>query len=171
MAESERRWTLLVYRIPSQPSRLRLQVWRKLQGLGAAYLQDAVCVLPARSDLQAEFEETAHAIREMGGTATLFCAQPLGEGEDEAVLQAFRELADERYRSILGRIEAALALLQGQVSVGSIEVAEESLMRERVAFLRAQRIAYVGGTLEPKVEEALEKLRKTLDEIRAALLA
>ena len=171
MTKSEHKWTLLVYRIPSQPSRLRLQVWRKLQGLGAAYLQDAVCVLPSRNDLQIEFEETAHIIREMGGTATLFHAVPLSEGEDEAVLQAFRDLADERYRAIIGRIGAALEILQGQVTVGDIEVAEESLMRERVGFLRAQRLAYIGGTMEPKVEALLETLRKTLDEIRAALLA
>ncbi|HSI72061.1 MAG TPA: Chromate resistance protein ChrB [Fimbriimonas sp.] len=171
MAESEHRWTLLVYRIPSQPSRLRLQVWRKLQGLGAAYLQDAVCVLPAREDLQVELEETAQIIRSMGGTATLFHAVPLHDHEDDAVIKAFKDLADERYRAILGRIESALQILSGRVTVGDVEVAEESLMRERVGFLRAQRLAYIGGTIEPQVEEKLEQLRKTLDEIRAALLA
>ena len=29
-------WVVLIYRIPSQPSRLRLQVWRKLQRMGEA---------------------------------------------------------------------------------------------------------------------------------------
>jgi hypothetical protein len=172
MASSEHKWILLVYRIPSQPSRLRLQVWRKLQGLGAAYLQDAVCVLPERDDLRVEFEETAHIIRDMGGTATLFHSVPLSEGDDEAVITALKALADERYRAIKARIEVAMAILQGNnVTVSDIELAEESLMRERVAFLRAQRIAYLGGTTESEVDAALEELRVTLDEIRAALLA
>jgi hypothetical protein len=121
--------------------------------------------------LQSELEETAQIIRSMGGTATLFHAVPLHENEDDAVIKAFKELADERYRAILGRIEASLTILSGRVSVGDVEVAEESLMRERVAFLRAQRLAYLGGTIEVQVEAKLEQLRKTLDEIRAALLA
>src|ERR687898_153907 len=36
------RWVLLVYRIPREPSRHRVAVWRKLRDLGALYLQDGV---------------------------------------------------------------------------------------------------------------------------------
>lgn len=166
-----RSWTLLVYKIPSQPSRLRLQVWRKLQTIGAVYLQDAVCVLPANTEHQAEFVDVAASIREMGGTASLLTAAPFGDGEDDAVVQGFRHSADDRYKIILARIETALELLHSDVDIADIEVAEESLMRERIAFLRAQKIAYFGGTIEPQVEEKLEALRLMLDEIRAAMLA
>jgi len=33
------RWLLLVYRVPSEPTRLRAAVWRRLKSLGAVYLQ------------------------------------------------------------------------------------------------------------------------------------
>src|SRR5437899_2513667 len=48
MATESQKWTLLVYRIPAQPTRLRLQIWRRLQKMGALYLQNAVCLLPSR---------------------------------------------------------------------------------------------------------------------------
>ena len=37
---------LLVYRLPREPSRHRVAVWRKLRDLGALYLQDGVAALP-----------------------------------------------------------------------------------------------------------------------------
>jgi hypothetical protein len=38
------RWVLLVYRLPREPSRHRVAVWRKLRDLGAHYLQDGVAL-------------------------------------------------------------------------------------------------------------------------------
>ncbi|MDT5002323.1 MAG: hypothetical protein QOK12_4428, partial [Mycobacterium sp.] len=40
-------WLLLVYRIPSDPTRLRAAVWRRLKSLGAVYLQNSAAALPA----------------------------------------------------------------------------------------------------------------------------
>ena len=39
-------WVLLIYRLPREPSRHRVAVWRKLKDLGALYLQDGVAALP-----------------------------------------------------------------------------------------------------------------------------
>ena len=88
-----------------------------------------------------------------------------------SVNTGFRASADDRYKTILSRINTALDLLKQDVDMADIEVAEESLMRERIAFLRAKKIAYFGGTLEVQVEEKLEQLRLSLDEIRDAMLA
>src|ERR1041385_1026342 len=101
MARAPNSWTLLVYKIPSQPSRLRLQVWRKLQRMGALYLQDAVCVLPSRPDLDENMQYIAVAIAEMGGTYHLFQASAffpdgaarLGEGFRALAAAAFDKIA------------------------------------------------------------------------------
>jgi DNA-binding transcriptional regulator PaaX len=47
VTEAPSTWTLLIYTIPSQPTRLRAAIWRELKKLGAVYLRDGVCVLPA----------------------------------------------------------------------------------------------------------------------------
>src|SRR5262249_57473118 len=40
------RWLLLIYRVPSEPSRLRATVWRRIKSLGAIYLQNSAAALP-----------------------------------------------------------------------------------------------------------------------------
>ncbi len=42
----ERRWLLLVYRVPSEPSSARSAIWRETKRLGALSLQHGVCLLP-----------------------------------------------------------------------------------------------------------------------------
>ncbi|GAY10922.1 Chromate resistance protein ChrB [Pseudonocardia sp. N23] len=39
-------WLVLIYRVPSEPTRLRATVWRRLKGLGAIYVQNSVAALP-----------------------------------------------------------------------------------------------------------------------------
>src|SRR2546427_11838557 len=98
------RWTILVYRIPANPSRLRLQIWRKLQRTGALYLQNAACILPARPDLDENMQYIAAAIEEMGGTAHLFTAKMPLPGADERIITEFRALADGRLEEIVARL-------------------------------------------------------------------
>jgi hypothetical protein len=41
-------WLVLVYRVPSEPTRLRAAVWRRLKALGAVYLANSVAIMRAR---------------------------------------------------------------------------------------------------------------------------
>ena len=65
------RWLLLVYTIPTTPTRLRALIWRRLKELGAIYLRDGVCVLPDKADTRARLRLVANKVREFGGQATL----------------------------------------------------------------------------------------------------
>lgn len=155
------RWTLLIYRIPPQPTRARLSVWRKLQALGAVYLQDGVSALPSRADLDENMRVVAEDIASFGGSAMVFRAEPTGTDED---LQAiFRAAADKRYAPIESELESCRAKMEGQVSLADVESIEQDVTRNRIAYLRAKRISYFGGDLEESIEALLRELRRTLD--------
>ena len=158
-------WTLLVYKIPSHPSRLRVKVWRKLQTMGALYLQDAVCLLPCRADLDENMQYVADCIQKVGGTAHLFAASSqLVEGAEQ-VKEQFRLLADDRLNEIAGRLEKIQSTLECAREPGALERAEEDWQRERVAYLRARRVAYFGSTGEDKVDGRLDTLKASLDQL------
>src|SRR4030095_15647370 len=72
------RWVLLVYRIPREPSRHRVAVWRKLRDLGALYLQDGVAALPEDAVTREQLEWLQLRVREAGGEATLWEARDYG---------------------------------------------------------------------------------------------
>jgi len=48
---------------------LRVAIWRKLRSLGALYLHQSVCVLPARPDVRREIRRLVDRVRANGGTA------------------------------------------------------------------------------------------------------
>src|SRR5215211_1828451 len=70
------RWVLLVYRIPREPSRHRVAVWRKLRDLGALYLKDGVAALPEDAVTREQLEWLQLRVREAGGEATLWEGGP-----------------------------------------------------------------------------------------------
>jgi hypothetical protein len=158
-------WVLLTYRIPSQPSRLRLQVWRKLQRMGAVYLQNAVCILPARDDLVENMQYVAGMIEEMGGSCHLFSASSLLPDGDERLQAEFTAQADDTLQEIVNRLDKVREALEQAASPSALEQAEEELKRERVAYLRARRLAYSGSTKGDEVDARLESLRQELDDL------
>lgn len=158
-------WTLLVYKVPNQPSRLRLQVWRKLQGMGALYLQDAVCLLPARDDLSENLHYIAQMVEEMGGACQLFSASALLPDGAQQIVADFQRLADSRLEEVLTRLDKIAASLESAASPSGLEAAEEAMKRERIAYLRARRLNYFGSVREAEADARLEQLRQTLDDL------
>lgn len=62
-------WVLLTYKVPTQSSRARVAVWRDLKRLGALYLQQAVCVLPALPELLVALDLVRKRIDDLDGTS------------------------------------------------------------------------------------------------------
>jgi hypothetical protein len=60
-------WILLSSRLPREPSRLRLSIWRRLKRIGAVLLHDSVWILPADAKTREAFEWLAEEIEEQGG--------------------------------------------------------------------------------------------------------
>ena len=90
-------WILLSSRLPREPTRLRLSIWRRLKRIGAVLLHDSVWVLPTDAKTREAFEWLAEEIEERGGTALTWEAQSLSAEQDRAIVQRFRAEADERY--------------------------------------------------------------------------
>ena len=158
-------WTLLVYKIPTQPTRLRLLIWRKLQAMGALYVQNAACLLPARADLDENMQYIAAQIEEMGGTCYLFAAFAILPGSAERLVDEFRVQADNGLEVIIERLDRVSDALDTAASPSALERAEGDLKRERVSYLRARRLAYFGSTKEPEVDMRLDALKRSLDEL------
>ena len=93
-------WILLSSRLPREPSRLRLAVWRRLKRLGAVLLHDALWVLPVDPRTREAFEWLAQEIEEQGGTVWVWEAASLSPEQDQPVVEQFRREADARYHEI-----------------------------------------------------------------------
>lgn len=98
-------WNLLIYRVPSQPSTRRVYVWRKLKGWGGLYLQQSVCVLPQRQELQQQLGKLAAEIVEGSGEADLLTVVIEDDAQNLRLIERFQQQANEEYQEFLGRCQ------------------------------------------------------------------
>jgi len=103
-------WLLLVYRVPSEPTRLRSTVWRRLKSLGAIYLQNSAAALPASVSAERALRKLRSEIIDMSGTALLLSCTVLAGQQD--ILAAFQAARDDEYAEIVDKCEDFL----GQVT-------------------------------------------------------
>jgi Protein ChrB, N-terminal len=102
------KWLLLTYRLPSEPSRHRVAVWRELRRVGAVALQQGTWAVPARSGFVAAVSKAVELIERADGEALLFDASPQGDpmaGRLEALFSAERELEWEEFLSECTKFE------------------------------------------------------------------
>ena len=131
-------WVLLSYRLPREPSRLRLAVWRRLKRLGATVLHDAVWLLPADARTREAFEWLAEEIEEQGGTAFIWEASSFGTAQDSAIVAEFRTEADERYAAIADSAAALSRLARRRRPPGRARL--DQARRQLAGLERALRL-------------------------------
>lgn len=100
-----RRWLLLLYKVPPEPTANRVSVWRKLKRLGAVLLHDAVWVLPPSPRTMEELQWLVSEIRDRGGEGMLWEGSLCLDGHDEELVQQFAAQVDAAYADILAGLE------------------------------------------------------------------
>ena len=100
-----RQWLLLTYKVPSQSSRARVAVWRDLKRLGALYLQQAVCVLPAVPEVVTALEQVRQRIDDLQGTSFSASLADLSESDQAQLVDGFRANSERDYAEIIEECE------------------------------------------------------------------
>jgi hypothetical protein len=148
------RWVLLVYRMPREPSRHRVAVWRKLRDLGALYLQDGVAALPEDAVTREQLEWLQLRVREARGEATLWEGRPGTMAEEAELVEAFRSSREEAYRTIIAGAER----LRRKAEMGG-SVLEQLGKLER-EFRAERRRDYFRSPLRLEAAKALKAARE-----------
>ena len=151
------RWVLLVYRVPREPSRHRVAVWRKLRDLGALYLKDGVAALPEDAVTREQLEWLQLRVREAGGEATLWEGRPGTAAEEAELVEAFRSSREEAYRTIIAEADH----MRRKAQMGSSGVLGQLGKLER-EFRAERRRDYFRSPLRVEAAQALKAARKAV---------
>lgn len=149
------RWVLLVYRIPREPSRHRVAMWRKLRDLGALYLKDGVAALPEDAVTREQLEWLQLRVREAGGEATLWEGRPGTVAEEAGLVEDFRHSREEAYRAIMAEAER----LRRKAQMGGGGVWEQLGKLER-EFRAERRRDYFRSPLRLEAASTLRAARE-----------
>jgi hypothetical protein len=157
-------WRLIIYRLPAEPSRHRVAVWRELRRLGAVPLQQGTWVLPEGEGFDAGLTQVIATISEAGGQPVVLrvADDDIGTVGLQDLFTAQREAEWGEFLSDCGKYEAELAgeVAKGKLTVEELDEEEESLERLR-RWYRAIRARDVYGA--PSAGDAERRLKECAD--------
>jgi len=137
------RYMLLIYQVPSQPSGIRVGIWRELKKMGALYLQQSVCILPEKEALLTALQKIAERITEQGGNYHLLPLNALPEEEDSKIVDGFIAQSNLQYDEIIENCE-----------VNFSKEIEFETFRQNFTYAEAEEIG-----------QELEKIRRWYDRV------
>src|SRR4030081_2744377 len=104
-------WLLLIYTVPTEPSRKRAAIWRDIKRIGAVYLRDGVCALPERPETTVAMRAIAARVDEFEGQATLVESARLRAARAGWIVDQARTARAAEYADIAREAEQFLAHL------------------------------------------------------------
>ncbi|MDQ6816759.1 MAG: ChrB domain-containing protein [Actinomycetota bacterium] len=159
-------WLVLIYRVPTEPTRLRAAVWRRLRSLGAVYLQNSAAVVPRSAERERALRNLRNEIVEkMNGKAYLISAKTLA-GEPD-LISTFNAARDDEYEEVLDKCRDFLAGIQKEIdeehyTYGELEENEEDLNKLRRWHLKVKARDALGASKAADVDVALEECSTAL---------
>jgi hypothetical protein len=169
-------WRLITYRLPTDPSRHRVAIWRELRRLGAVPLQQGTWAVPQGEPFDAGIAQVIAQIAAAGGQPVV-----LGIADDEAsttqletLFTAQREAEWAEFVSDCGKYEAELAdeVAKGKLTLAELDEEEQSLERLRRWYRAIRRRDLFGApgaaTAEQRLKEAAEALERFADQVYQA---
>jgi Protein ChrB, N-terminal len=155
-------WLLVTASSAGAADSLRVAIWRKLRSLGALYLHQSVCVLPARPDVEREIRRLVDRVRANGGTARVLRIAFDDVNEEAQVISELQAARDDEYGEVLARVPAFLDELTSErdrdrATYEEVEESEADLERFRAWLAKIDRRDYFGAPRRAEAHAAVER--------------
>ena len=144
-----------------------MKVWRRLQGIGAVAVKNAVYALPATPEAQEDFEWLLREIVQGGGEA-IVCEARLVEGlTDQEVRALFDRARDEDYEELAKELRALTAALGDDPPAEHRAEVKAQLARLKARLAQITAIDFFGADGREAAEGLLLELEGRLREEEA----
>jgi hypothetical protein len=172
---NERDWLLISASTAGGAGTLRVQVWRKLRSLGALYLQQSVCMLPARPEVLRDVRRLADRIRHQGGNARVLSIVLSEPAEEQAMIAELNAARDAEYAEVLERLpelrqELADEQARGNATYAEVEESEADLDRFRTWLAKIAARDYFAAPGGQAAREAVDQAAAELAAFEQAAL-
>lgn len=169
-------WRVITYRLPAEPSRHRVAIWRELRRLGAVPLQQGTWALPQGEGFDAGFAQVVETIKTAGEQPVVLAVadDDPGAAQLEALFTAQREAEWGEFVADCGKYEAELAgeITKGKLTLAELDEEEESLERLRRWYrtIRARDLfgAPTAAAAEARLKDCTEALERFAEQVYQA---
>ncbi|MGH2551814.1 MAG: Chromate resistance protein ChrB [Thermomicrobiales bacterium] len=163
-------WHLFIYRLPPNPSRTRVAVWRELRRFGALPLQQSVVVVPELADLVQRLDAVETRIASEGGISYRFRLSDLSNDQLERLTGEWNRVRDQEYAEIVEECrtkfkdEIEFELFRKNLTGAEAEEIEADLEKIRSWFDRIRSRDHFAAAGRAEAEIAIEESQVLLDD-------
>jgi hypothetical protein len=161
-------WQVITYRLPTEPSRHRVAVWRELRRLGAVALQQGTWAVPDGEQFAVGLAQVVEAIKAAGGEPVVLdvADDEASTAQLEALFTALREAEWGEFLSDCGKYETELAgeVTRGKLTLAELDEEEQSLDRLRRWYRTIRARDLFGAPSAPVAERRLKECTEALED-------
>ena len=160
-------WVVLTYRVPQEPSRHRVAIWRELRRAGAVSLQQATWALPLHPATDATIDRVLALVERAEGEALVFMSRPRDEEMAASIEDQFLEGREAEWHEFVrecDKFDAEIAREIAKEKFTPAELDEEEQNLERLQrWYRELRARDVLGA--PSASEAELRLKSSSERL------
>lgn len=165
-------WLLFVYKLPTEPSRHRVAIWRAIKASGAVYLQNSVCVLPDLPSNRKLFEELSRQVHEAGGENVCLVASAIDQTSHAKIVEKFNQERDLEYSELVQECGKFLQEIEYETQRRNFTFSEleenESNLERLVAWLKKiENRDFFGASCKEHAREQVRKCQAAFDSFAA----
>lgn len=162
------KWLFISYTAPSNPSRVRVFIWRELKKLGAINYQ-TVWVLPYSKELLDKIQSLREIIENYGGQVLLLEGKILHRDDEDKILNAFIDARNKEYQEIIDKCEDFFKEISFEIErqnfiFAEVEENEEELDKLKTWLKKVEKRDFVNAPLKKDAVEKLKKCTKLFEE-------
>lgn len=129
-------WLLISVSTAGASASLRVTVWRQLKALGALYLHQSVCVLPARPGTRRAVGGLSERVGQGGGSVRTLSIRVTDPGQEAQLREELQAARGGEYTEVLDRFpsffeELETEIARGRTTFEELEESEADLARFR----------------------------------------
>jgi hypothetical protein len=153
-------WLLFSYRVPSQPSALRVSLWRELRQHGAVGLGSGLYALPELAEYTELLQRLSERVAQGNGTAMSFRASALTDADQEKIAEAFAAARHEEYLQVIKSARKLAAHIaqedrDADYRFAEVESLEEEFDKVRRQLARVVRRDFTGTPIRTDADSAV----------------
>jgi len=158
-------WLAITYKVPTEPSRTRVYLWRKLKELGAVYVQQGATILPLTETLLAQVLALKAEVVSSGGEVLVGRMEFVDDEDDARVIAAFQLQRNGDYDEIVEQCERLVYELDRETekqkfTYAEIEENETELTRIHKWMERIVARDWFAASGHARAEQAIEDAEK-----------
>jgi len=133
----KRKWLVLNYNLPTEPSRPRVAVWRKLKKLGAVNIQQSMWIMIYSDENYEILNKLSQDIESDNGTSFLMECIFYDEKHEERIVLIYNEMRNDEYKEFISECKKYLKELEKEISIKKFTFAELEEEEEELQKLKS----------------------------------